>query len=553
MSKNIDEQVNDLRKQAYDLLTASESQVINQLVDSLPEDAATRRVHLTAALAGPYSAGKSTLLQALTQDDSIAVGTGITTQETQTVRWKDFLLTDTPGLQTGVRPRHDAIALKALTESDLLIFVVTNELFDNQIVDYYNQLANQRDKAAETLLVVNKMSRVAQGNTKDTQDIIKTDLAQVLPAKQLENIAFIDAKDAATANQESDPGRKAMLLRRSNFTDFTHRLESFLQEKGPIGAQTTALYQIERALTQAQEIDNDGQVRNLADTESILRQHKEIIAAAIDAWTITANNLNHQAQAELRQLQNQALDIYAYQQKFKDAEDADFEAKVDAIAATLKQQIIDSFHAHHSPIAQDLSDLWSSPKGQDLATRIQVQLNDQKLTARLPAQAQPIGGLFHVAAGASGDLSCLSGVSGSVMHEAVLSAGNFLGKNFKPWEAIKMARGIGGAAVIIGPLISVALQIWEDIQESQKEREMRAHRKEISDAFQDVANNLDKDVKDCIHQIAIRWRQESIDPVDAAINYAVDSRQRQIQWQENAVKLQHQARALIQKIHQEGS
>ena len=59
---------------------------------------------------GQYSAGKSSILKMLTGRSDIAVGAGITTQETNTYEWNGMKVIDTPGIGTEIRLDHDAIS-----------------------------------------------------------------------------------------------------------------------------------------------------------------------------------------------------------------------------------------------------------------------------------------------------------------------------------------------------------------------------------------------------------------------------------------------------------
>lgn len=553
MNDNRFPQIQELLVQTRDLLAAADNPDISQLADSLPQTARHKDRKLSIALAGPYSAGKSTLLQALTGDPDIAIGAGITTEMLQTLEWQDVLLTDTPGLHTEIRPQHDARTIRALTEADLLIFVITNELFDSHIISHYNQLARDRDKAAETLLVVNKMSRHVRGNTPEVQEIIKADLAKVLPPAQLENIAFIDARDAVTADRETDSARKARLHRRSNFDQFTNRLHHFIKEKSAAGFQTTVLYQIEKALTQSRELTDEDRTKTLLETENLLHQQKEIIAEAIDAWVTAANNSGHQAQQEIRDLQEQALIGYAATGKFDADDNCKYEMAITAIADNLKDRIIESFKAHQQPLEAMLNDLWGSDLGRDLHDRLGREFKNRKGRFNFAGAAKPLAGLFNRAAATSGNLTSLSGVSGSVMHEAVLNVGGFLGKSFRPWEAIKFARGIGGAAAVAGPVLTIALQLWEDHQEAKRQEEMRQHRIAIISVFQEAGQSLSEEINQSIHEMESLWRKHSIAPVDAAIAESAELRQHYAERQHTAVQLQQQTRALIQQIHRQGS
>ena len=112
--------------------------------------------------AGQYSAGKSTILKALTGREDIATGAGITTEKALTYNWEGIKVVDTPGVHTELRLDHDEITYRAIADANLLVFVVTNELFDSHLGQHFRKLAIERDKAHEMMLVVNKMRRCAR-------------------------------------------------------------------------------------------------------------------------------------------------------------------------------------------------------------------------------------------------------------------------------------------------------------------------------------------------------------------------------------------------------
>lgn len=62
----------------------------------------------------------------------------------------------------------------------MLVFVVTNELFDSYLAEHFRKLAIDKDKAGEMILVVNKMDRASDGNTEIQQNVIREDLRKVL-------------------------------------------------------------------------------------------------------------------------------------------------------------------------------------------------------------------------------------------------------------------------------------------------------------------------------------------------------------------------------------
>jgi ABC-type lipoprotein export system ATPase subunit len=109
-----------------------------------------------------------------------------------------MLIVDTPGIGTGLGAcrEHDATALDAILRADVLVYVVTSEGFDNLIAEEFKRLIIDRDKAGETILVVNKMMNCADGNTPEQRAIIEGDLAiTTSPYSPRDlNVVYIDAK-----------------------------------------------------------------------------------------------------------------------------------------------------------------------------------------------------------------------------------------------------------------------------------------------------------------------------------------------------------------------
>ena len=113
---------------------------------TLPGDAFGSDKPISLVFAGQYSAGKSTILKALTGFD-IATGHEITTEEARAYDWHGVQVVDTPGIGTGRRPEHDEISYKAIADADLLVYVVTYQGFDELIAQDFRELLIDRDKA----------------------------------------------------------------------------------------------------------------------------------------------------------------------------------------------------------------------------------------------------------------------------------------------------------------------------------------------------------------------------------------------------------------------
>lgn len=86
-----------------------------------PKDAAEGKFRLV--FAGQFSAGKSSIIRALTGMSDIRTGAGITTDSVEAYDWSGIEVVDTPGIHTEKRPDHDRLSYDAIASADMLVFV----------------------------------------------------------------------------------------------------------------------------------------------------------------------------------------------------------------------------------------------------------------------------------------------------------------------------------------------------------------------------------------------------------------------------------------------
>ncbi|MCP2730385.1 GTPase [Limnofasciculus baicalensis] len=183
---------------------------------------------LSVAFIGQYSAGKSTIISALTGRRDIAIDSDLTTDKTTDYDWNGIKLIDTPGLFTE-RQDHDDITYNAIAKSDLLVFCLTSMLFDSITVANFKQLAYEKGYRWKMMLVINKMSDEAGD---DEQKIInyRHSLAEALHPYSLDEfpICFIDGKDYYEGIDTKDD----FLIEVSRFATFIEKINIFVKYRG---------------------------------------------------------------------------------------------------------------------------------------------------------------------------------------------------------------------------------------------------------------------------------------------------------------------------------
>ena len=158
-------QAHDLKSRLYNKLKSSSDEKVRKLIANLPtfnirEEGDGNEESfppLTVAFVGQYNAGKSTIISALTGLKDIPIDADVCTDKVTAYDWNGIRLLDTPGIHAGY-PEHDEKTYSAIDKADLLVFVITSELFDDIVGKHFRELCFNRNKASETLLVINKMA-----------------------------------------------------------------------------------------------------------------------------------------------------------------------------------------------------------------------------------------------------------------------------------------------------------------------------------------------------------------------------------------------------------
>lgn len=494
-------------------IEAAPSDQVRSLLTRLPKSVVPDDGAVRIVFAGQYSAGKSSMLKVMTGREDIAVGASITTQEAHEYDWNGVSIVDTPGVHTELRPDHDAVTYEAISGADLLVFVVTNELFDSHLASHFRKLAIDRDKAHEMLLVVNKMRRCAGGNTPATQEVIREDLRKVLAPFTPEQlrVSFIDAEAALESASEADGDVARILAKKSGFQAFLDEFNGFVRDKGLAGRYTTSLYTIEQVLQEALAAESTGDTDIDALEELLLQQRRALVEAQAQIPRSVENRVQQTA-ASIRRDGRSVADLIhgGSDPKEIDSKLREAQGRVQERADELAELVQETVSQHMEALAERVKQIAESEVAKELlprlVARMEVELADLDVNPETIAKARKVSDVtrqlgqfliknsFKATASGFAGIFKLNQYSGTATHNAVKAVGHFFGKSFKPWEAVKWTRAIANAGRVLavaGTVLTFVLQIKEDADAAKLEVDLRESRSAVRAGFNEVANVIE--------------------------------------------------------------
>ncbi len=531
--------------------------------------------------AGQYSAGKSTIMKMLTGRDDIATGAEITTQEAHTYDWMGMEVIDTPGVHTTLRPDHDEISYKAIASADMLVFVVTNELFDSHIAEHFRKLAIEKDKASEMILVVNKMERAAEGNTKVQQDIIREDLRKVLAPYTPEqlHLSFLDAQSYLDSleEREEDPELADELLERSGYNQFIETLNKFVEEKSMVSKLTTELYVLDNLLDKAiYDLQPKASDEDISALEESQIQQRHILVEARNSMQQEITDIFDTASAKLRELGVTAANSIEAGREQAEIE-ADIEQYISQASDITDRCQIDADDAvkvRLAELGQSLDEMEKSEFSQNLKVRLVDKYDNipdaVKMVFVTTDNIERAGDMILgsvVKTGVpevlklTGDNATtvlrLTGSSDKLVRNAVRSVGTRVGYKFKPYEATKVAKniskGVTRGSTIMGAVgigLDIYLQLKEDYDEALRKEALKSNRQNVRSTFNSAAKDLEDFSRQYVKENVYRPMEQSIASIDANIQNIRDTRDGKSSTCLKLENIQTECSRLIEKLHQ---
>ena len=480
---------------------------------------------------GDHSAGKSTLIEALTDRAfNIPIGSGVTTDAVTEYDWDgDVRLVDTPGVRAD-RPDHDELAERALQAADLVLFAVPVELFDDTLVAHLRDILGRLAKSRQTLIVVTKAGTMeaAPGHR---EAAIKEALGsfEQVPWVECDAQYYLDGLDLA----EVAPNDSAIFMEASGLAKVADLINTFAGQQGELGRLSQPLQ-----LVVAISLEASASLTEDPNEQAALT----VLARQRSALSKRRIHLAHLLESRSAQFRSDAVRAAT---QFADGIERDeqggelSEVMLEGHMATLNDNLGTALERFEGAVKQVLEVQFDDLASEVLAIeatpfgRLAVQLGELE-TASFDGRdvaVRPGSAPVPAAPGWTGDLSKylkqfnkfwgagdgVKAAAGSNGHQVVLKVGHAFGKKFKPWEAVKTANTIGKVAKVGGVAIAVGLEAYSvlaDERAAVKAERARAERRRsitqeilaqadsiVADALQKVGDDLDDIFKPEFHRI----------------------------------------------------
>lgn len=530
---------------------------------------------LTIAFVGQYDAGKSTILRVLTGREDILIDSDVSTESVTAYDWNGMTLLDTPGVHAGY-PDHDEKTYATIDRADLLVFVVTNELFDDTIGHYFRELAFNRQHARRMLLVVNKM-----GQDPGSPETKRPDIEKVTAPLTLADFrgVFIDARSWLEA-QEADDEDRSDLLEIANIGALTKALNVFITERGLAGRLSAPLFTMRGIAEQASALLAVDFPQERAALE-LLHRKRGILLASRGRLRMTMGSVIARAVADIGKYGDEVAEAIEPGKTEKEVEalHSAAQARASARSEALSDDARRCVETELGELQRQLNALRDGVLARELSGQVEggapsgITLGDfaspawqarkDEGLADWPAKAKKVGNVARdignwaarwATGPAAADGASAFGVAaarGSDAHKAVYNVGKFFGVKFQPWGAVKVARAIGNAGRVIsaiGGVLAVVAQIAEDRQQEQSRLQLRDARDGVRSAYRDSALSVQAVFWEQFESFLTDFYESELLAIDEIVEDLVGKRRERASGADAFNSLEHRAAKLIAQI-----
>lgn len=473
---------------------------------------------LTVGFVGPFSAGKSSLVRCLTGHD-VVVRPEPVSHSFETYDWRGLRFLDTPGIESG-RESHDRAASLGVRTSDLIVFVVTPNLFDEATASALRRIAVDDRRAPDMLIVLNKA--VSLGGE---QASVLGALMEVVEPLGFDRsmVVLTEARDWLDAQDEADAPLAAELVRRSRIADLEVAIDRLAVLHGLTARLTRPLHAIRRiagdAAALVSAVDPDAEralrliwrkARALSASEARLRvavrgviSHvaEQIVECGESAATavvvgVSPDALRRDYESAVARAESLAASVPELVEK-----EIAREWKVLMESLVREQQALAAEGAVQPFAVPGVDPASPTPAGSFGPAPPAPRAVAKSDAGRYVDQVQKFGGFLakHSSGTRAGSgFLTASGAAGSNTHTWIYAAGKYVGIKFKPWEAVRYAKWLGNAGRVlgvVGGILALALAYHEERREQEADRQVSSARGEIRAQFRQFARQFEEACK----------------------------------------------------------
>ncbi|MDY0135214.1 MAG: GTPase [Atribacterota bacterium] len=422
---------------------------------------------LKIAICGQYSAGKSTLVYALTNDDSVTIGQDITTSEVKAYPWNDLLIVDTPGIHAG-RPDHDEISKEYIEQADLLIYMLTIQGFTREIGANFKSLIMEK-YLPKTMLLMNKRNQEPAENEanwhRDTVNFLGD-------AELLDKLYFsiVDIEDYLLGMKENIPE----LIEESNFPEFVSHLNQFAEDKGLLGKLLSRVNILEAFLMLSIEQYSKSHVQ-----DEFTRRQKRIVSKTLAEIKKCISTERMRIRQDIRQLGNRLSGLLT-DETIKEFNQAVSDSELEL------EKILDTSDLE-SNLEQIVQDLGSEMQDIEDAAESYEQNLRELIKKRGIAEVDDVIDLSMFKKGSME----VGKLASSATREGVTKVMHFFGHKFKPWGATKLTKFIKGVGAWLAG-IGVVIDTVSFFQDKKHQEELQSKRTSIREDFSSIEEGVNE-------------------------------------------------------------
>lgn len=478
------------------------------IVDELKNKLADlhQKIKFEIAFVGQYSAGKSTIISAISGNNDIKIGQDITTDAPKAYSWGNLLLVDTPGIYAG-RPEHDKVSIEYMNKADLLVYVITSQGFTSETAENFRKLAFVENRIDKIMLIINKSS---QGDKEASLKNWISDALKVTEPKTADDLflCVIDAKDYLDASEIEDQEDSSEQIEYSGYNYFLKNLNAFISQKGILGRLITPLNLIQDYLNR---IINQLTAGN-EDTKNLLELLNRKHFRLIESKKNITNVVNGHIDTVVSNVKKEGNKIANLIEKDGDKEILGSESKnsietLKTLTDDINKKIEHSIENEFSQLQDELDILMQSELAQTLLNKESIKVNfntDIEINGidrtKVESGIDILNNVSRFAEGfainkdaVSAGAKGLKAVSGSNAHKTIYNVGKFFGHNFKPFEAVKYADKVAKIGSIVGKVAIVLPFLvagYEEYAETKYAEKIKEERQKIRQSYDEIANNV---------------------------------------------------------------